>query len=316
LDATVAAVLGDIALVFVVAALLGTAAQRCGQPAVIGQILTGVILGPSLLGHLTRHLFPTEALPYLNVLSQVAVVIFMFAVGYETGFLALRAHGRVLPSVALGAFLVPLGLGMACALLLRPELASMGIDHEGRSLVLFMGVAMSITALPVLACIVRERNLAGTTAGVVATGAAGIMDVLAWLLLRLGHADRDPSGGVMVDKPAPDGAFRPGPRRLRPRDGKRVDHGVARPAPDLRRLPRWSHDARPGPDTRGGRASRAWGDGEHALAAVLRGHWAVARYWRAERACAPLAGRDDGCRLLGQGGPGLRALQGERALRA
>jgi Kef-type K+ transport system membrane component KefB len=198
-ESVVAAVIGDIALVFVIASLLGTVARRCGQPAVIGQILTGILLGPSLLGrlpgHLTSHLFPSNALPYLNVLSQVAVVIFMFAVGYEIEFGTFRAHGRAVPLVALGALVVPMGLGIACALLFRSEFASIGIGHEGRSFVLFMGAATSVTALPVLASIVRERNLAGTTAGVIATAAAGIMDVLAWLVLAAaligtGHAGR------------------------------------------------------------------------------------------------------------------------------
>jgi Kef-type K+ transport system membrane component KefB len=200
-DSVVAAVIGDIALVFAIASLLGAVARRCGQPAVIGQILAGIVLGPSLLGrlpgHLTSHLFPSDALPYLNVLSQVAVVIFMFAVGYEIELGTLRAHGRLVPSVALGALLVPMGLGIACALLLRPEFASIGIGHTDRSFVLFMGAATSITALPVLASIVRERNLAGTAAGVVAAGAAGIMDVLAWLVLAAaligtGHSGRFP----------------------------------------------------------------------------------------------------------------------------
>jgi Kef-type K+ transport system membrane component KefB len=198
-DAVIAAVIGDIALVFMIASLLGALARKCGQPAVIGQILTGVILGPSLLGrlpgHLTSHLFPSDALPFLNVLAQVAVVIFMFAVGYEIEFGTLRDHGRVVPSVALGALVVPMGLGIACALLLRPEFADLGIGHEGRSFVLFLAAATSITALPVLASIVRERNLAGTTAGVIAVAAAGIMDVLAWLVLAAaligtGHSGR------------------------------------------------------------------------------------------------------------------------------
>jgi Kef-type K+ transport system membrane component KefB len=197
LDATIAAVIGDTALVFVVASLLGAAARKCGQPAVIGQILTGVLLGPSLLGrlpgHLTSHLFPHEALPYLNVLSQVAVVVFMFTVGYEIEFGAIRRYGRVVPLIALGALLVPMSLGIACVLLLHPEFAALGTGSEGRSFVLFMGVATSITALPVLAAIVRDRNLAGTTAGIVATAAAGVMDVLAWLVLAAaligtGHA--------------------------------------------------------------------------------------------------------------------------------
>lgn len=187
MDAIIADVVGDIALVFVLASLLGVAARKCGQPAVIGQIFTGIVLGPSLLGrlpgHLTGHLFPAHVLSYLNVLSQVAVVIFLFAVGYEIEFGTLRAHGRAVPVVALGALLVPLGLGISCALLLHSQFASIGIAHEGRSFVLFIGAATSITALPVLASIVRERNLSGTTAGVIATAAAGIMDVLAWLVL-------------------------------------------------------------------------------------------------------------------------------------
>ena len=187
MDAVAAEVIGDIALIFVVSSLLGAAARKCGQPAVIGQILTGLALGPTLLGrlpgHLTSHLFPSGALPYLNVLAQIAVVVFMFTVGFEIDLDSIRAHGRVVPLVALSAFSVPFGLGIACALLLRPEFAGIGVSHEGSPFVLFMGVATSITALPVLAAIVRERNLAGTVAGVVATAAAGIMDVLAWLVL-------------------------------------------------------------------------------------------------------------------------------------
>jgi Kef-type K+ transport system membrane component KefB len=138
-----------------------------------------------LPGHLTSHLFPSHALPYLNVLAQVAVVIFMSAVGYEIELGTLRKHGLVVPLVALGVLLVPMGLGIACVLLLRPEFASIGVGHEGRSFVLFMGVATSITALPVLASIVRDRDrgLADTAAAVIATAAAGIMDVLAWLVL-------------------------------------------------------------------------------------------------------------------------------------
>lgn len=189
MDATIATVIGDIALVFVIASLLGAAARKCGQPAVIGHILTGVLLGPSILGrlpgHLTGHLFPASALPYLNVLAQVAVAIFMFTVGYEIEFGSIRQHGRAVPLTALGALLLPLSLGIGAVLLLRPEFASIGVGHETRSLVLFMGVATSITALPVLAAVVRDRNLAGTTAGVIATAAAGLMDVLAWLLLAV-----------------------------------------------------------------------------------------------------------------------------------
>jgi Kef-type K+ transport system membrane component KefB len=194
-------VIGGIALVTVIAMLLGAAARRLGQPAVIGQILAGLLLGPILLGrlpgHLTGRLFPHALLPSLTALAQVAVVIFMFAVGYEIDFRALRGHGRAVPLLASAALAVPMVLGIACVLLDRAGFASVGESHKGHSFVLFMAVAMSITAMPVLAAIVRERDLAGTTAGVTATAAAGIMDVLAWLVLAAaligtGHSGRFP----------------------------------------------------------------------------------------------------------------------------
>ena len=180
-------VVGDIALVIMVALLLSALARRCGQPAVIGQILTGVLLGPSLLGrlpgHLTTRLFPHSVLPSLTSLAQVAVVIFMFTVGYELDFGAIRGHGRAVPLVAGSALVVPMGLGIAWVLLFHSGFVAIGERDEGHSFVLFMGVALSITAMPVLASIVRERGLAGTTPGAVATAAAGVMDALAWLVL-------------------------------------------------------------------------------------------------------------------------------------
>jgi Kef-type K+ transport system membrane component KefB len=188
LDVVTADVIGDIALVLGVALLLGAAARRIGQPTVVGQIVAGIALGPSLLGrlpgHVTSRLFTHETVPYISVIAQLAVVIFMFTVGYEIDFRFVRGHGRSAPLIALGALLVPLALGSGLAVGARPELRAIGEPHaDGRSLALFIGVAVSVTALPVLAAIVRERGIAGTTAGVVATASAGIMDVCAWLVL-------------------------------------------------------------------------------------------------------------------------------------
>lgn len=198
MDAVIADVIGDIALVLVISALLGAAARRCGQPTVVGQILTGVVLGPSLLGrlpgHITNHLFPAQVLPYLTVLSQVAVVIFMFAVGYEIDLGAMRGRGRAVPLVATSAFAVPFALGIGCVLLFHSDFTDVGVAHQGRSFVLFMGVACSITALPVLAAIARERGLAETRVGVIATAAAGAMDVMAWLALAAALIGSNHSG--------------------------------------------------------------------------------------------------------------------------
>lgn len=189
LDALTAEVLGDIALVLAIASLLGTIARRFGQPTVVGQLMTGVLLGPSLLGrlpgHITSHLFPSQVLPYLTVIAQVAVVVFMFAVGYEIEFRTLRGSGWAVPLIAGSAFTVPMALGIALALLGHRFLAAVGEVRQDWSFLLFMGVATSITALPVLAAIVRERGLAGTTSGDIATAAAGTMDVLAWLVLAV-----------------------------------------------------------------------------------------------------------------------------------
>jgi Kef-type K+ transport system membrane component KefB len=190
LDIVTADVIGDVAIVIGAASLLGAVARRCGQPTVVGQIVAGIVLGPSLLGrlpgHLTDRLFTHAAIPYISVISQLAVVIFMFTVGYEIDFRPLRGRGRAAPLVAAGALLVPLALGSGLAVVARHAFTAIGEPHaDTRSFVLFMGVATSVTALPVLASIVRERGLAGTTAGTIATAAAGIMDVSAWLVLAV-----------------------------------------------------------------------------------------------------------------------------------
>lgn len=201
MNTVIADVIGGTAVVVAISTLLGALARRCGQPTVIGQIVTGLLLGPSLIGrlpgHLTTHLFPHAVLPSLTALAQIAVVIFMFAVGYEIDFRALRGHGRTVPLVAASALAVPMGLGVAFVLLFRSGLAAIGEPRASHSVVLFMGVSVSITAMPVLAAIVRERGLAGTSVGVIATAAAGIMDVLAWLVLAAaligtGHSGRFP----------------------------------------------------------------------------------------------------------------------------
>ena len=189
MDVPVADVLGEVALVLAVSALFGAGARRLGQPAVIGQILAGIALGPTLLGrlpgHLASRLFPYAALGYLDVLAQVAVVIFTFTVGYELRWPARNRHGRAPLLVAASALLVPMVLGAGIALADRSGFEAAGQTHITRPFVLFMAVALSITALPVLAAIVRERGIAGTVPGAIAVSAAGLMDVAAWLVLAM-----------------------------------------------------------------------------------------------------------------------------------
>ncbi|MGB8944537.1 MAG: cation:proton antiporter, partial [Streptomyces sp.] len=197
-ESLVTVAIGDVAVIVIVSRLLGALARRCGQPVVIGQIVAGIALGPTLLGRLpgdpTSKLFPPEVLPFLTVLSQIAIVIFMFVVGYEMDWRQLRQGGRAAATVALCAFLVPAGLGAGAVGVFHGAFDAVQPGHaDGRAFWLFMAVAVSVTALPVLAAIVRERGLAGTPEGTVATTAAGLMDVVAWLVLAAalagtGHA--------------------------------------------------------------------------------------------------------------------------------
>lgn len=115
----------------------GALARKIRQPAVIGQIIAGLALGLSLLGrlpgHLTTRLFPHSALPSLTVLANVAVVLFMFVVGYELDFRNLRWQRRATPLVAAGALLLPLGLGIAAAEAFRSRYDALGQPHSGES---------------------------------------------------------------------------------------------------------------------------------------------------------------------------------------
>ncbi|MFJ6392193.1 cation:proton antiporter [Streptomyces sp. NPDC091972] len=194
-----AVVIGDVAIIVVASWLLGALARRLGQPTVIGQIAAGIALGPTLLGRLpgdpTKTLFPPEVLPFLSVLSQVAVVIFMFLAGYEINYRQLRSGGRSVLAVATLSLLVPAGLSVGAVTLLDPVFTAVQPDVGGRAFVLFMAVACSVTALPVLVAIVRERGMAGTSTGTVATTAAGIMDVAAWLVLAAAFAGTGHSSG-------------------------------------------------------------------------------------------------------------------------
>ncbi|MFD4182911.1 cation:proton antiporter, partial [Rhodococcus sp. NPDC058514] len=181
-------VLLDIAVIIVVARLFGRAARALRQPAVVGEIVAGIALGPSLLGalpgDLDGQLFPPDVVPYLKVLAQLGLVLFMFIVGLELDVALLRGRERIAGSISLASIVVPFALGAASTLILHPLHGE--VDGEQVSLfalMLFMGVAMSITAFPVLARILADRGMHRTTVGVLALASAAVDDVLAWTLL-------------------------------------------------------------------------------------------------------------------------------------
>ncbi len=158
-----------------------------GQPAVMGEIVGGILLGPSLLGLLapsvSHFLFPPESLGRLQSLSQLGLILYMFIVGMEIDFGKLRAKVAEAFLISHSGIVFPFFLGMGLSFFLYKDFCPQGVSFL--PFALFMGVAMSITAFPVLARIVKEKGLGGTKAGVVSISSAAIEDVTAWSLLAL-----------------------------------------------------------------------------------------------------------------------------------
>jgi len=183
-------VLIQIVIVIGFSRLMGAACRQIQQPLVIGEIIAGILLGPSLLGLVAPDfklwLFPVETLPYLNILSQIGLIFFMFLIGLELNpkYLSGQLETAILTSHV--SILVPFSLGSILALWLYP-LVSNG-DVPFTAFALFLGAAMSITAFPVLARIITENNLQGTKLGTLALTCAAVDDVTAWCLLALAIA--------------------------------------------------------------------------------------------------------------------------------
>jgi Kef-type K+ transport system membrane component KefB len=174
--------LADVAFIIILARLLGTLAKRLGQPPVLGEILAGILLGPTFFhGTITKTLFPPGLIPPLTALADIGLVLFMFVVGYEVDLRLIRGRERVAAGVSTGSVILPLGLGAA----LGVWLAHRNHLHDVSTFALFIGTAMAATAFPVLARILTDRGLHRTRIGGLALASAAIADVLAWCLLAV-----------------------------------------------------------------------------------------------------------------------------------
>jgi len=175
-------VLIALAVVIVTGQILARLFAFLRQPPVIGEVVAGILLGPSLLGaELSAFILPPAVAPILSIIAQLGVILYMFLVGLElnAGLLRSRAHAVVATSHA--SIVAPFLLGAALSLWLYPLLATSDVSFT--SFALFMGVAMSITAFPVLARILTDRNLHRTELGIIALSCAATDDVTAWCLL-------------------------------------------------------------------------------------------------------------------------------------
>lgn len=168
--------------VVVTGQLLARAFAVVHQPPVIGEVVAGILLGPSLLGPETSALvLPPSIAPLLGVIAQLGVILYMFLVGLELNAGRLRRRLEATIAIAHAGILAPFLLGAGLALVLYPRLSTSDVPFT--HFALFMGVAMGITAFPVLARILTDRGLARSELGMLAIGCAAVADVTAWCLL-------------------------------------------------------------------------------------------------------------------------------------
>ncbi|EMG08613.1 transporter, CPA2 family [Leptospira interrogans serovar Grippotyphosa str. LT2186] len=177
----------QLIVIILAARFCGKLATILGQPSVIGEILAGILLGPSLLGLIFPEgfqlLFPKESLSTLQILSQLGLLLFMFVVGMELDLKILRNQAESAIVISHSSIMFPFLLGAGLAYLIYVPLAPEGVDFI--AFCLFMGIGMSITAFPVLARIILEKGLTKTTLGSLALTAAAADDVTAWCVLAI-----------------------------------------------------------------------------------------------------------------------------------
>jgi Kef-type K+ transport system membrane component KefB/nucleotide-binding universal stress UspA family protein len=180
-------VLLALIVVIVLARVLGTLFRSVHQPPVIGEIIAGIVLGPSVLGRVApgvaAYLLPISVAPFLNVIAQIGVILYMFLVGLELDPKLLRNRGHATVAISHASILAPFLMGAALALILFPNLAPGNVSFTSFSL--FIAVSMSITAFPVLARILTDRGIHKTRMGAIALTCAAVDDVTAWCLLAL-----------------------------------------------------------------------------------------------------------------------------------
>jgi Kef-type K+ transport system membrane component KefB len=178
-------------LAFILGAIrvVGLLSVRLGQPQVVGEMIAGVLIGPSLFGQLFPEeqalLFPPEGMSILYAIAQVGLVLYMFLIGCEFDLELIRNRLRSAASVSIAGIVAPFVLGGGAAMFIDGDQGFFGPDVSRLEAMLFLGASMSITAFPMLARIIYERGLAGTSLGTLALAAGAINDAAAWAVLAV-----------------------------------------------------------------------------------------------------------------------------------
>ena len=177
----------QIITIIIVARSFGWIFRKIGQPSVIGEIIAGIFLGPSVVGmyfpHYSAMLFPSESLGNLQFLSQIGLMLFMFVIGMELDLKVLKNKANDAVVISHASIVIPFALGMGLSYFIYQNtmFTPKGVDFLSFSL--FMGIAMSITAFPVLARIVQERGIHKTKLGTIVITCAAADDITAWCIL-------------------------------------------------------------------------------------------------------------------------------------
>lgn len=183
----IALLLAQIVSIIIVARIFGWICRRIGQPTVVGEMIAGIVLGPSLVGmyfpEFFNTLFPVESLGNLEFLSMIGLILYMFVVGMELDFNVIRKKATEAVVISHASIIIPFTLGIGLTYYLYESFAPDGVHFL--SFALFIGIAMSITAFPVLARIVQERGIHKTRLGTIVMTCAAADDITAWSLLAV-----------------------------------------------------------------------------------------------------------------------------------
>lgn len=177
----------QIVTIIVFARFFGLIIKQLGQPAVIGEIAAGILLGPSFIGHffpnITAFIFPDDSLKILQTVSQLGLILFMFIVGMELDIDTIKSKAKSAIFTSHVSIMISIALGMSLSILLYKEFMPKSSNYIAFSL--FMGASMSITAFPVLARIIQERGIIKTPIGLIAITVAAMDDFTAWMVLAI-----------------------------------------------------------------------------------------------------------------------------------